>query len=125
MAIQESGENYLETILVLEKRNHIVRSVDIAKELNFSKPSVSRAMNVLKNNDYIEINKSGGIQLTSSGRKIAEQMYERHLLLTEYLVFLGVEEEVAVEDACRMEHVISQQTFHCLKKHLAIHREKR
>ncbi|MDE6475770.1 MAG: metal-dependent transcriptional regulator [Erysipelotrichaceae bacterium] len=123
MAIQESGENYLETILILEKRNGIVRSVDIAKELHFSKPSVSRAMNVLKNDGYIEIEKGGSIHLTAEGRKIAEQIYERHLLLTEYLIYIGVNEQTAMEDACRMEHIISQETFDCLKKHLLLHKK--
>lgn len=123
MAIQESGENYLETILILEKRNEIVRSVDIAKELHFSKPSVSRAMNVLKNDGYIEIEKGGSIHLTAEGRKIAEQIYERHLLLTEYLIYIGVNEQTAMEDACRMEHIISQETFDCLKKHLLLHKK--
>lgn len=123
MAIQESGENYLETILILEKRNEVVRSVDIAKELHFSKPSVSRAVNVLKNDGYIEIEKGGSIHLTTKGRKIAEQIYERHLLLTEYLIYIGVNEQTAMEDACRMEHIISQETFDCLKKHLLLHKK--
>ncbi|MDE6195544.1 MAG: metal-dependent transcriptional regulator [Erysipelotrichaceae bacterium] len=123
MAIQESGENYLETILILEKRNEVVRSVDIAKELHFSKPSVSRAVNVLKNDGYIEIEKGGSIHLTTEGRKIAEQIYERHLLLTEYLIYIGVNEQTAMEDACRMEHIISQETFDCLKKHLLLHKK--
>lgn len=111
MKIQESAENYLETILMLKKQRGEVRSIDIAHELNFSKPSVSRAMKLLRENDYITMEQSGAITLTEKGMDIAESMYERHTLLTNYLMALGVEEQTAVEDACRIEHVISQQTF--------------
>ena len=115
MKIQESGENYLETILILEKRNGIARSVDIANELNFSRASVSRAMSLLKSSGYIEIGNINQIVLTDSGRKIAEEIYEKHCILKNFLVSIGVDADVAAEDACRMEHIISDQTFNCLK----------
>lgn len=116
MKIQESGENYLETILILEKRNGIARSVDIANELNFSRASVSRAVSLLKSSGYIEIGNINQIVLTESGRKIAEKIYEKHCMLKDFLVTIGVSEDVASEDACKMEHIISEETFDCLKK---------
>ncbi len=115
MKIQESGENYLETILILEKRNGIARSVDIANELNFSRASVSRAMSLLKTSGYIEIGNINQIMLTDSGRKIAEEIYEKHCILKNFLISIGVDPIIAAEDACRMEHIISDQTFNCLK----------
>ena len=119
MRILESAENYLETILILKKRLGQVRSIDIATELSFSKPSVSVAMKNLRNNGYIEVNADGYITLLDKGREIAEKIYERHTLLTDWLTALGVSADVAAEDACRIEHVISAETFEALKAHTA------
>ena len=116
MKIQESAENYLETILFLQKRLNKVRSIDIANELNFSKPSVSIAMKNLKNNGYIEIDMDGYITFSSKGLEIAEKMYERHTLLSNWLISLGVPDNIASEDACRIEHVISNESFEAIKK---------
>lgn len=111
MKIQESGENYLETILNLEQKNGIVRSIDIANTLGYSKPSVSRAMNVLKKAGYIEQEAYGNIQLTDAGRQRASEVYDRHLLITQFLIkILDLNPEIAEQDACRIEHVISQET---------------
>lgn len=118
MKILESSENYLETILVLSKRLGNVRSIDIVNELDYSKPSVSVAMKKLRKGGYINIDGDGYITLTNTGLDIAEIMYERHKLLTKWLVFLGVNEETAAEDACRIEHVISVETFEAIKKHV-------
>ena len=115
MKIQESAENYLETIYILQNRHGHVRSIDIAVALDYSKPSVSRAVKLLRENNYITMAKDGAIDLTESGRKIAEKMHERHTLLSRFLIQLGVEENVAKKDACRMEHVISEETFSKLK----------
>lgn len=115
MKIQESAENYLETILILTKRLGQVRSIDIASELSFSKPSVSIAMKNLRTNGYIEVDKYGYITLLDKGREIAEKIYERHTLLTDWLVALGIDPNVAAEDACRIEHVISAETFAAFK----------
>lgn len=119
MQIRESAENYLETILILSQRKGKgeVRSIDIVNELEFSKPSVSVAMKNLRENGYITVDKDGYIRLTDKGLKIAEKMYERHTLLSQWLIKLGVDEKVAVEDACRMEHVISAESFAAIKKH--------
>ena len=116
MKIQESAENYLETILTLQKNNGSVRSIDIANEMGFSKPSVSVAMKNLRENLYIEIDSNGYIVLTNKGKVIAEKIYERHTLLTDWLISLGVSPEVAAEDACRMEHVVSEESFAAIKK---------
>lgn len=116
MKIQESAENYLETILMLYQRKGFVRSIDIANEMGFSKPSVSVAMKNLKENGYIVINDGGMISLTDKGRKIAEKTYERHTLFTEWLICLGVSPDVAVVDACRMEHAVSEESFAAIKK---------
>ena len=112
MQIRESAENYLETILILSQRKGKgeVRSIDIVNELEFSKPSVSVAMKNLRENGYITVDKDGYIRLTDKGLEIAEKMYERHTLLSQWLIKLGVDEKVAVEDACRMEHVISAES---------------
>ena len=118
MKIQESAENYLETVLVLSKRNSEVRSIDVATELGFSKPSVSVAMKNLRENGYVVINKEGHIFLTDAGREIAEMIYERHTLLSTWLISLGVSPETAAEDACRMEHVISKESFSAIKEHV-------
>ena len=117
MKIQESAENYLETILVLHKSKGVVRSIDIANELGFSKPSVSVAMKNLRVGGYIRVDADGNIELLDAGREIAEKIYERHTLLSEWLTNLGVAPEVAAEDACRIEHVISGETFEALKRH--------
>jgi len=115
MRIQESAENYLEAIFILKNRKGYVRSIDIAGELGYSKPSVSRAMKLLRENDYITVAPDGAISLTDSGREIAERMYERHTFLTQFLMDLGLGETLAHEDACRIEHVISEETFERLK----------
>ena len=117
MKIKESAENYLETIYVLSERLGEVRSVDIATELEYSKPSVSVAMKNLRENGYIETSQDGYITLTEKGRGIAAQMYERHTMLTRWLVSLGVPEEIAADDACKIEHVLSAETFDAIKKH--------
>ena len=121
MKIHESAENYLETILILKKRLGQVRSIDIASELSFSKPSVSVAMKNLRLNGYIEVSKDGYITLLEKGQEIAERIYERHTLFSDWLITLGVSPEVAAEDACRIEHVISDETFEAFKAHTAKH----
>ncbi len=119
MKMQESGENYLETILMLKQEKGYVRSIDIAQKLDFSKPSVSRAVGLLRENGYITMDpKEGWIELTDKGRAVAERMYERHQLLSQWLMALGVSEAVAVSDACRIEHVISEETFERMKAHI-------
>ena len=117
MKIQESAENYLETILVLQQRKGSVRSIDIANELEFSKPSVSVAMKNLRLNGYIEVDAGGCIHLLPAGRAIAEAVFEKHRMMTEFLIALGVREEVAAEDACRIEHVLSDESFEAIKRH--------
>lgn len=115
----ESGENYLEIILILARKNGSVRSIDIARELEFSKPSVSRAVGLLKESGFIDIDENGSIQLTASGRDKAEAIYEKHELLTKFLIKTAlVSAEVAEKDACRIEHVISDETFHGIKEFL-------
>lgn len=116
----ESQENYLETILLLSKKKPVVRSVDIANELGFAKPSISIAMKNLKEQEYITITPEGFIYLTSTGLKIAQSIYERHRVLTDALIQLGVPTEIAEEDACRIEHIISEATFNAVKKHVKI-----
>jgi len=118
MKILESAENYLETILILSKRNNVVRSIDIVNELEFTKPSVSVAMKNLRENDYIKMDSNGYITLTEKGKAIAELMYERHILLSEWLESLGVNKKTAVEDACKIEHVISDESFNAIKRHV-------
>lgn len=118
MTVNESAENYLETILILSKELPVVRSVDIANELGFKKSSVSVAMKNLREKQHISVDKSGFITLTPSGREIAEMIYERHLLLSSWLVRLGVSEEKAAEDACKIEHVISRESFQAIKSHV-------
>lgn len=119
MKIQESAENYLETILILQNRNGEVRSIDIANELDYSKPSVSVAMKHLRENGYIETDVNGFITLLEPGREIAERIYERHTFLSTWLTSLGVDKNVAAEDACRIEHVISAESFEAIKRHAA------
>ena len=123
MKIQESAENYLETILMISERKPQVRSIDIVNELEFSKPSVSVAMKNLRQNGYVLMDKDGYITLTDAGRTIAETMYERHKFLSKWLVQLGVDEKTAVYDACRLEHVISAASFEAIKQHVESHQE--
>jgi len=117
MKTNESVENYLETILILSKKLPVVRSVDIANELGFKKPSVSIAMKNLREKNYITVMEQGYIFLTDSGREIAEMIYERHEFLTAWLTSMGVDEKIAAEDACRIEHVVSKESFEAIKKH--------
>lgn len=114
MDLHESGEMYLETILTLKNKNQFVRSIDIANTMHFSKPSVSRAMKLLKESGYIIIDTKGYIELSEEGRKKAEDIYQRHLILTQLLKHIGVSEKQAEEDACRLEHVISDETYHSI-----------
>lgn len=123
MRIQESAENYLETILILHQKNGAVRSIDIANELQYSKPSVSIAMRNLRENGYIRVDDNGFITLLPQGMEIAERIYERHTLLTNLLTALGVTPETAAEDACRIEHVISAESFEAIKNHVRRGRE--
>lgn len=118
MKIQESGEDYLEAILMLKEEKGMVRSIDIAHHMGFSKPSVSRAVGLLRENDYITMDKEGWIELTEKGMQVAQSMYERHRLFTRWLVALGVSPETAAEDACRIEHDISDETFQKLKAYI-------
>ena len=117
MSVHESGEMYLEAILVLFRKNGHVRSVDISEYLGYSKPSVSRAVGLLKTGEYISVNHDGSITLTDSGREIAEKIYERHTVLTELLVRMGVSRDVAASDACRLEHAISDESFQAIKNY--------
>ena len=116
MRIQESGEMYLETILRLSQKSGHVRAIDVGEEMGYSKPSVSRAMSLLKQGEYIVIAKDGAITLTETGRELAEKIYARHTLITNFLVSIGVDEETAAEDACKMEHSISDASFEAIKK---------
>lgn len=116
MKIHESAENYLETIYILSKKKPQVRSIDIVNELHFSKPSISVAMKNLRENGYVVMDQDGFITLTDAGKAIALTIYERHVLLSEWLIQLGVDEKTALEDACRIEHVISDETFRRLKE---------
>ena len=118
MKSRESEETYLETILMLSHSGGQVRSVDIANELAYSRPSISAAMKNLREKGYVEVAAGGSIQLTDKGREIAESMYERHTLISDWLIFLGVDKRTAISDACRMEHVISGQSFAAIKKHI-------
>ncbi len=120
MNIQESGEMYLETILILSQEKKNVRSIDVSEYMNFSKPSVSRAIGLLKQAGYVITDDNGYLLLTDSGRKIAEKIYERHRLLTEFLIRLGVNEETAARDACKIEHDISDESFSAIKKHAGV-----
>ena len=116
--LYKSGEDYLETILILHLKNNYVRAVDVAHELGVSKPSVSRAMGILRDESFIRIAEDGNILLTETGREVAERIYERHRVLTQWLTDIGVPEAVAAEDACKIEHDISAESFACLKSHL-------
>ncbi len=116
MRIQESGEMYLETILRLSQKSGHVRAIDVGEEMGYSKPSVSRAMSLLKQGGYVVIDRNGAITLTDAGRELAEKIYERHTLITNFLISIGVDEETAAEDACKMEHSISDASFEAIKK---------
>lgn len=118
MRLQESGEMYLETILVLSKRGN-VRSIDVSEYMGYSKPSVSRAIGLLKQGGYVTVDTDGHLLLTEEGLRVAMRTYERHLLLTGFFVSLGVDETVAAEDACKIEHDISDETFEAIKRHIA------
>ena len=118
MRLQESGEMYLETIYTLSQKSRNVRSIDISEHMGYSKPSVSRAVNLLKTNGYITMDKDNYITLTEEGLEIAKKIYDRHTVLTKALTVLGVSAKTAAEDACRMEHTISDETFEAIKKHV-------
>lgn len=118
MHIQESGEMYLETIFVLQKKNSHVRAVDVAEYMGYSKPSVSRAMGLLKTGGFVTIAPDGSICLTEDGIAVAKKIYERHTLLTQLLISLGVKQEIATEDACKLEHAISDESFEAIKNHM-------
>ncbi len=118
MALQESGEMYLETIYVLSQKQNIVRSIDVVEHMGYSKPSVSRAVSILKTNGYLKVEDNGALVLTDTGKEIGRKIYARHELLTKLLVKLGVDRETAAEDACKMEHAISDTTFAAIQKHL-------
>lgn len=119
MRLQESGEMYLETIYVLSKELPLVRSIDVSEHLGYSKPSVSRAVGLLKNGGFITVEDSGELKLTEEGYQIADMMFERHTLLSKCLIKLGVSPETAAEDACKIEHVISEESFDAIKKHMS------
>lgn len=119
MQLYESGEMYLETILVLQRRTGSVRSIDISNYMGLSKPSVSRAVGLLRQGEYINVDADGFITLTDNGLEVAEKIYERHTMLTDFLVSLGVSEETAAEDACKIEHDISEETFNAVKQFVA------
>ena len=124
MRLQESGEMYLESIWVLQKQKGFVRSIDVSEYLGYSKPSVSRAVGLLKNGGYITVDADGGLSLTEAGREVAEKIYERHTLLASLLMRIGVSEATALDDACRMEHVISDESFEALKRHIETYGSK-
>ena len=118
MNIHESAENYLETILVLSLKGNPVRSIDIVNELEYSKPSVSVAMKNLRTKGYVEVDADGYITLTGDGQKIADTMYERHVAISNWLIYLGVDRKTALQDACKMEHAMSEKSFLAIKKHI-------
>ena len=118
MRLQESGEMYLETIYILSLKSRYVRAIDVGEYMGYSKPSVSRAMGLLKNGGYVITDEDGFLSLTESGREIAEKIYERHTVLADMLIHLGVDQETAAEDACRIEHVISDQSFQAIQRHI-------
>ena len=119
MVLYESAEMYLETIYALSLQQNTVRSIDVAESMGYSKPSVSRAVSLLKQGGYLQMDKDGFLTLTESGNCVARKIYERHTVLTQALIALGVSKEAAAEDACKIEHVISDETFAAIKKHLA------
>ena len=119
MSIHESGEMYLEAILVLSQKNGFVRSIDVSEYLGYSKPSVSRAVGILKKGNYIVVDKDGSLTLTESGKEIAEKIFERHTVLSKLLTKMGVSEETAAADACKLEHAISDESFEAIKRYMA------
>ncbi|MBE6593080.1 MAG: metal-dependent transcriptional regulator [Ruminococcaceae bacterium] len=121
MPIQESGEMYLETIYVLSQNSQSVRSIDVSEHMGYSKPSVSRAIGILKKNGFITVDRSGFIALTDQGKARAEKIFERHTIITEFLLSLGVSSEIASEDACKMEHIISDESFEAMKSFKSKH----
>ena len=121
MVLQESGEMYLETILVLSKKSSLVRAIDVGEEMGFSRPSVSRAVHLLAEGGFINIDRGGGLTLTDAGLEIAEKIYERHTVLSQWLVSLGVDEDTATEDACKIEHDLSDRSFAAIKAHIKKH----
>ena len=123
MNVHESGEMYLEAILVLSRKSSFVRSVDVGEYLGYSKPSVSRAMGLLRKGGLITVERDGELHLTQEGRQIAEKIYERHTVLSRVLIGLGVPEKIAVEDACKIEHDISDVSFEIIKRHIAAYQE--
>ena len=119
MVLQESGEMYLETILILSRKRKFVRAIDVGEEMGFSRPSVSRAVHLLAEGGFLSIDADGGITLTDAGREVAEKIYERHTVLSRWLISLGVDEQTAVDDACKMEHDVSDKSFDAIKRHIA------
>ena len=124
MSVHESGEMYLEAILVLSQKNGFVRSIDVSEYLGYSKPSVSRAMGLLRQGEYIQVDTDGSITLTDTGLAIAEKIFERHTVLSQLLIRLGVSEETATADACKLEHASSDESFEAIKRHMAYHMDK-
>lgn len=118
MHLQESGEMYLETVYILSKKSESIRSIDICEHMGYSKPSVSRAVGLLKNGGYVTVDEKGYITLTNEGKSVAEKMFERHTMLTDFLVKLGVDKDIASEDACKIEHHISEESFEAIKRHV-------
>ncbi len=116
MKLQESGQMYLETIYVLTKNSSAVRAIDVGEHMGFSKPSVSRALGLLKKGGFVEVDENGFLSLTSKGKEVAEKIYERHTIMTKILLYLGVDKETAAEDACKLEHAISDKSFEAIKK---------
>lgn len=117
MRLQESGEMYLETILILSQEKSFVRAIDVGEYMGFSKPSVSRAIGLLRNGGFVEVGDGGGLTLTATGKEVAEKIYERHRYLTKMLMEMGVDEAIAAQDACRMEHVVSDESFTAIKNY--------
>ncbi len=118
MVLQESGEMYLETILILSQKSRFVRAIDVGEAMGFSRPSVSRAVHLLDEGGFIQIASDGALTLTDTGREVAEKIYERHTVLSNWLISLGVDAETATEDACKIEHDISEASFRAIKKHI-------
>ncbi len=125
MILQESGEMYLETILILSESGNPVRSLDVANYMGYSKPSVSRAVGILKRNNYINVDANGHLSLTDKGKTLADKIYERHVIISKVLESIGVSPETASEDACRIEHVISDESFEALKKSISMNKKKK
>ena len=119
MVLQESGEMYLETILVLSRKSGFVRAIDVGEEMGFSRPSVSRAVHLLAEGGFVNVDPNGGLTLTGAGLEIAEKIYERHTVLSKWLISLGVDAETATDDACKIEHDLSDASFSAIKRHIA------